>query len=101
MGELTFRGEPGAGANAPLPVHAGWILSQMMRWAHIPADVDIPALAHTVYRPDLYAIAMSALGLPAPAIPDVLAGYAEGSDYRLSDAVAHAHYARLSRVDRA
>ena len=81
--DMVFHAD---GANAPAPVHAAWLLSQMMRWGHVASDVDIPALARRVYRPDLFQAAAQSLGLPAAEIPEVLVGYAQGGPFRLADA---------------
>lgn len=86
------------GANRPEPVHAAWLAAQMMRWGHIPADVDIPALARRVYRPDLFATAAASLGLPeAPAL-ESLKGYSTAGEFRLADARRHAQQGPLSRI---
>lgn len=45
------------GANLPRPADAVWLLEQMARWGQVPADLDAPAMAARVYRPDLYAAA--------------------------------------------
>jgi ABC-type nitrate/sulfonate/bicarbonate transport system substrate-binding protein len=86
------------GANRPAPVHAGWLAAQMMRWAHIPADVDIPALATRVYRPDLFDQAAAALGLPAALPVESLKGYSTAGEFRLADARRHAAQGPLSRI---
>lgn len=86
---LVFHAE---GANIPEPVHAGWLLGQMMRWGHLPPHTDIPAVARRVYRPDLYEHAAAAMGgtaAPAEALP----GFG-----RLADAWAQAAEAPLSRL---
>jgi NitT/TauT family transport system ATP-binding protein/nitrate/nitrite transport system substrate-binding protein len=88
--EMVFHA---GGANAPVPVHAGWLLGQMLRWGHAPADLDIPAVAARVYRPDLYAEAVASLGLSPPPIPDSLPLY--GS---LAEARRDAAAAPLSRI---
>ena len=54
-------------AGFPWISHAAWFLAQMRRWGQVPADVDAPAIARTVYRPDLYRTAAAALGVSAPA----------------------------------
>lgn len=92
--DMVFHAD---GASAPQPTHAGWLLSQMMRWAHIPAEVDIEAVARRVYRPDLHAIAAEALGLPTTPLLEVLEGFAEKASFRLPTAQDHAVNARLSR----
>jgi NitT/TauT family transport system ATP-binding protein/nitrate/nitrite transport system substrate-binding protein len=95
LGDMIFHA---GGASAPEPVHAGWLLSQMMRWAHIDADVDIEAVARRVYRPDLHRIAVDALALPVTAPLEVLDGFQQGAAFRLGTAQAHANRARLSRI---
>lgn len=87
---LTYHA---AGANLPQPVHAGWMLGQMMRWGHIAPQTDIPAVAQRVYRPDLYSIAAASLGIDVPAIAESLTGFGP-----LADAYAEASSAPLSRI---
>ena len=95
LADITYhRGDAGG----PAPVHAGWLVAQMMRWGHVPADVDIPALAARVYRPGLYAQAAGALGLSVGAPPEVLEGYGSSEGFRLATARAEAAQAPLSRV---
>jgi hypothetical protein len=54
-------------ANAPQSAHAEWLIGQMKRWGHLPADTAASELATRVYRWDLYAEAAAAAGLaPAP-----------------------------------
>lgn len=97
LADMVFHAD---GASAPQPVHAGWLLSEMMRWAHIPADVDIEAVARRVYRPELHATAAAVLGLP-PTVPlEVLDGFAGGASFRLSTAQARAMSAPLSRISK-
>ena len=55
-------------ANFPWRSHALWMLSQMVRWGQLPADTDLLAAAHAVYRPDIYRLAMARLGVPLPAV---------------------------------
>jgi NitT/TauT family transport system ATP-binding protein/nitrate/nitrite transport system substrate-binding protein len=87
-------------ANAPLPVQAGWLLSQMIRWGHAPRDIEVPALARRVYRPDLYNRAAAALGLPAAADPAQAGGFTDGGVFRLEEAQAYAASFALSRLTR-
>ena len=63
------------GANAPQPIHAAWMLSQMMRWGHVAPEVDIARIAARVYRPDLHAEAVSDLGRPATQPLETLEGF--------------------------
>ena len=55
-------------ANFPWRSHALWMLSQMVRWGQLPADTDLLAAAHAVYRPDIYRLAVARLGVPLPAV---------------------------------
>jgi ABC-type nitrate/sulfonate/bicarbonate transport system substrate-binding protein len=81
------------GANLPMPAHAGWLLSQMMRWGHIQPDVDIPSVARRVYRPDLFEPVARSLGLELPPSDESLPVFG-----RLEDARAAAAAAPLSRL---
>ena len=53
-------------AGFPWRSQALWLLAQMQRWQHLPADGDLAAIARTAYRPDLYREAAQALGLTPP-----------------------------------
>lgn len=48
------------GAARPDPAQALWLLEQMRRWGQIGPEVDAPALAAAVYRPDLHDLAAGA-----------------------------------------
>ncbi|MDB5457021.1 MAG: nitrate transporter [Caulobacter sp.] len=93
--EIVFHRDA---AGLPRREHALWFLSQMARWGQIAADVDFPAVADQVYRPDLFRAAALSLGpvldpamvfadAPAPAAalfdgapfdPDAARAYAAG-----------------------
>ncbi|CAN7363282.1 CmpA/NrtA family ABC transporter substrate-binding protein [Phenylobacterium sp. LjRoot219] len=88
-------------ANAPLPVQAGWLLSQMMRWGQAPRDLDVAAVAAQVYRLDLYNQAAADLGWPQAAAPEAATGFADGRTFRLGDAQAYAASFTLGRLARA
>ncbi len=66
------------GASAPQPVHAAWLLTQMVRWSHVSRDLDVGGVARRVYRPDLYASARAALGESPVAALEALSGFGEG-----------------------
>jgi ABC-type nitrate/sulfonate/bicarbonate transport system substrate-binding protein len=53
-------------ANFPWRSHAMWFITQMLRWGQIDHAINIKAVADSVYRPDLYRQAASALGITAP-----------------------------------
>lgn len=95
LADMIFHAD---GASAPAPVHAGWLLAQMMRWGHIPAHIDIAGLARRVYRPDLHAQAATALGQPIIAPPEMLKGFSTAGDFHLDDARRHAAAGLLSRI---
>jgi NitT/TauT family transport system ATP-binding protein/nitrate/nitrite transport system substrate-binding protein len=86
------------GANAPLPVQAGWLLSQMIRWGQAPRDLDVAALASQVYRLDLYNAAAASLGWPAAGSPSDAEGFADGRVFRLDEALAYAESFPLNRL---
>ena len=95
LSTTTFhRGE----ANAPLPVQAGWLLSQMMRWGQAPREIDVAAVAAQVYRLDLYNQAAADLGWPSASAPDAADGFADGRAFRLDAAQAYAASFALGRL---
>ncbi|HEV2676509.1 MAG TPA: CmpA/NrtA family ABC transporter substrate-binding protein [Aliidongia sp.] len=55
------------GASEPRHAHADWFLDQMARWGRFSAEVDRPALARAVYRPDVY---NQVAGAPIELIPE-------------------------------
>ena len=86
------------GANAPLPVQAAWLLSQMMRWGQAPRELDLRGVAEHVYRLDLYNQACADLGWPAVAAPETAEGFADGSVFSLDQARAYATSFALGRL---
>jgi NitT/TauT family transport system ATP-binding protein/nitrate/nitrite transport system substrate-binding protein len=97
LGDIVYHA---GGAGQPAPVHAAWLLSQMMRWGHVSPKTDIAAVAQRVYRPDLYAEAAAAVGIPAPAPPGELRGYGVNGAFSLERALEEATAAPLSRLRR-
>lgn len=55
-------------ASFPWRSHALWFLTQMRRWGQIGPEVDIRAVAETVYRPDLFRRAAADLGQASPLV---------------------------------
>jgi len=88
------------GAGVPQPVHAAWLLSQMIRWGQVTGDIDIAAVARRVYRPDLYAAAAAAVGDPPPVLESVADGFFDGRAFRMDAAADYAASLPLSRVAR-
>ncbi|HTV33945.1 MAG TPA: CmpA/NrtA family ABC transporter substrate-binding protein [Methylocella sp.] len=62
-GCVFFRGA----ATFPWRSHGLWFLSEMRRWGLIDARIDLPEVAHRVYRPDLYRAIFGAAGEIVPA----------------------------------
>lgn len=54
-------------ANFPWHSHAKWILAQMVRWGHAPANLDIDAVAKAAFQPDFYRKVAKASGVACPA----------------------------------
>lgn len=88
------------GAGVPQPVHAAWLLSQMMRWGQVAGDIDIAAVARRVYRPDLYAAAAAAIGDAAPILRTVADSFFDGRGFQMDAAMDYAASLPLSRVAR-
>jgi ABC-type nitrate/sulfonate/bicarbonate transport system substrate-binding protein len=102
----------------PWRSHALWFLSQMMRWGQIGPDLDLPAIAAGVYRPDIFRNAAADLGIAAPVVDEKVEGAHGGPwlleeatdpipmgpdrffDGRLFDAVQAAAYARAFPIGR-
>ena len=60
-------------ATFPWTSHGQWFLEQMARWDLI-GEVDAPALAARVYRPDMYRAAMARLGVDVPVADSKIEG---------------------------
>lgn len=86
------------GASVPQPIHAAWMLTQMMRWGHVARELDIARVAQRLYRPDLHALAAGDLGrTPVPTLA-ALEGFSPLGSYRLQDAHDYAARGALSRL---
>jgi nitrate/nitrite transport system substrate-binding protein len=84
-------------ANFPWLSHAEWTLTQMRRWGQIGGDVDIPATAAAVYRPDIYRAVATALGLPAPTIDrKIETAFFDGRLFNPTDLTAYSAQFRTS-----
>ncbi|MEQ8795839.1 MAG: CmpA/NrtA family ABC transporter substrate-binding protein [Gammaproteobacteria bacterium] len=71
-------------ANFPWCSHATWIISQMYRWGQLQEVIDIKQIAEAVYRPDVYRLAASRLGLTYPSFNYKTEGE-QGSEWKLDD----------------
>lgn len=87
-------------ANAPLPVQAAWLLSQMMRWGQAPRELDLRGVAEHAYRLDLYNSAVADLGWPTVGSIETADGFADGSEFSLDQARAYAASFALTRLAR-
>ena len=65
-------------ANFPWVSHGIWLLTQMTRWGQIGALPDMASVAATIFRPDIYREAASALGVNAPLADLKAEGQREG-----------------------
>jgi len=63
-GLLRFAGHA---ATFPWTSHAMWFLSQMVRWGEVGLDPDVIDTARRTFRPDLYRLALSDIGVAMPA----------------------------------
>jgi ABC-type nitrate/sulfonate/bicarbonate transport system substrate-binding protein len=61
-------------ASFPWRSHALWFLTQMLRWGQIGPEVDLKAVAASVYRPDLFRTAAAQIGERAPLVDDKAEG---------------------------
>jgi nitrate/nitrite transport system substrate-binding protein len=60
------------------------MLRQMQRWGQLPAGCDLLATAQTVYRPDIYRLAVARLGIAVPAV-DMKAEGGHRSEWKLGE----------------
>jgi ABC-type nitrate/sulfonate/bicarbonate transport system substrate-binding protein len=74
-------------ASYPWRSHALWFASQMLRWGQIGPEVDLPALAQRVYRPEAWREAAADLGLPVPLVDEKVEG-AHPGPWMLEEATA-------------
>jgi ABC-type nitrate/sulfonate/bicarbonate transport system substrate-binding protein len=58
----------------PWRSHAVWFLSQMLRWGQIGPQVNIPAIAEQVFRPDAFREAAGDLGVAFPLVDEKVEG---------------------------
>jgi ABC-type nitrate/sulfonate/bicarbonate transport system substrate-binding protein len=61
-------------ANFPWRSHASWFYAQMLRWGQIAPSVEGSVTARRVYRPDLYRVAATSLGVQPPPQDDKIEG---------------------------
>ena len=60
-------------AGFPWRSHAQWLLGQMQRWQHLPANADLAAAAASC-RPELYRAVARTLGQPLPLADEKIEG---------------------------
>ncbi|MEO1321388.1 MAG: CmpA/NrtA family ABC transporter substrate-binding protein [Pseudomonadota bacterium] len=74
-------------ANFPWLSHAKWILAQMIRWGHAPANLNIHAAACSAFQPDFYRRVAREVGVACPRPNEKIEG-AHSSSWVLADASA-------------
>lgn len=74
-------------ATFPWRSHALWMLQQMQRWGQLPGGCDLLATAQTVYRPDIYRLAVARLGIAVPAV-DMKAEGGHRGEWKLGEGKA-------------
>ncbi|MEO0549776.1 MAG: CmpA/NrtA family ABC transporter substrate-binding protein [Pseudomonadota bacterium] len=74
-------------ANFPWRSHAKWILAQMIRWGHAPANLDIETAARAAFRPEFYRKIANEVGVACPAPNEKIEG-AHSSSWVLTEASA-------------
>jgi NitT/TauT family transport system ATP-binding protein len=87
-------------ANRPDPAHAAWLYAQMVRWRQTSFSAEAAAAAQSVFRPDLYDVA---LGRPAPAADSGFhdrIGAFVGPDFVPEDIAGHLKAWDLKRTGR-
>ena len=78
-----------AGAARPDPAQAVWLYAQMVRWGQAPLSREKLAAARTVFRPDLYDVAIGSAATPAPHEPADGIGAFAGPAFDPDDIAAH------------
>jgi ABC-type nitrate/sulfonate/bicarbonate transport system substrate-binding protein len=66
-------------ATFPWRSHALWALQEMARWRLVGSDLDAAAVARSLYRPDLYAVAAREIGASVPIADNKSEGTHEGA----------------------
>lgn len=61
-------------AGLPWRSHASWFYSQMVRWGQVSPSVEGSVAARRSFRPDLFRVAASAVGVAAPLHDDKIEG---------------------------
>lgn len=85
-------------ANFPWLSHAKWILAQMIRWGHAPANLDIDVAAKAAFMPDFYRKIALELGVAAPNRNEKVEG-AQSSAWVMTDASAPIAFAPDRFID--
>lgn len=85
-------------ANFPWLSHAKWILAQMIRWGHAPANLDVNAAARSAFQPDFYRKIASDIGVACPHRNEKVEG-AHSSAWVMTDASAPIAFAPDRFID--
>ncbi len=82
-------------ANRPDKAHAAWMYADMVRWGQAPLSEDLRGIAESVFRPDLYDLAMGPAPTQPATGPDDRIGAFYGPDFVASDIGGHLESWRL------
>lgn len=61
-------------ANFPWQSQAKWVLSQMIRWGELPADIDTKQISEAAFAPNIFRMAAEELGIACPLINEKIEG---------------------------
>jgi ABC-type nitrate/sulfonate/bicarbonate transport system substrate-binding protein len=82
-------------ANRPDKAHAAWLYADMVRWQQAPLTDDLHRIAESVFRPDLYDLALGHPPAQAVTDPPDRIGAFFGADFVASDIAGHLESWRL------
>lgn len=87
-------------ATRPDPVQALWLYAQFARWGQAPISEEMRDVAQSVFRPDLYDVALGCSPPPAAAEPRDGIGAFVGPDFVAEDIAGYLSAWRIKRAGR-
>jgi two-component system, oxyanion-binding sensor len=88
------------GANRPDHLQAAWAYAQVVRWGQAPLSAELQATAESVFRPDLYDVALNGACKPGHGIAGEGIGAFFGPQFDASDVAGYLASWRARRVQR-
>lgn len=82
-------------SNRPDKAHAAWMYADMVRWGQAPLSTELQAVAESVFRPDLYDLALGHPPAPDVIDPPDRIGAFYGPDFEPGDLAGHLEAWRL------